>query len=198
MIDWSARARSHLAQMAALATDETDEKRVLSVSSVRSEGFQQDGAGVSSVSSVSPADVSGLLASSAPEAANDSNAAAEVVHAQQAGNPYLTTQQGDECHFGGWDDNEIDLFTARAERFAAAGRKDAEHLAERLTLRDRQGDDRRMCLECQHLERTGRCAAARRGAIAGADRRMEPVQNILTRCEAFRIPVSAHGFNNGK
>ena len=139
-----------------------------------------------------------ILGHCPPQAANDKSAMVRSVHAQPAGNPYLTTAQGDECHFGGWDDNEIDLFTARAERFAAAGRKDAEHLAERLTLRDRQGDDRRMCLECQHLERTGRCAAARRGAIAGADRRMEPVQNILTRCEAFRIPVSAHGFNNGK
>jgi len=58
--------------------------------------------------------------------------------------------------------------------------------AEPLTLRDRQGEDRRMCLECRELEQSGRCTAARRGALVGADRHLEPIPAVLTRCEGFR------------
>lgn len=97
----------------------------------------------------------------------------------------MTPEQGDECHEGGWDDAEIDTFMARSKCLSASGRPDAEHLAERLTLRDRQADDRRMCVECRELEPSGRCAAARRGALTGTDRRLEPTPNVLMRCPAF-------------
>jgi hypothetical protein len=64
----------------------------------------------------------------------------------------MTPEQGDDCHAGGWDDAEIDAFTARQARFTRMGRMaDADHLAERLTLRDRQHDDRRLCLDCAAL-----------------------------------------------
>jgi len=106
--------------------------------------------------------------------------------ARSSGNPYLTPYQGDECHAGGWDDAEIAAFMARSTRLTIGGRSDAEHLAERLALRDRQADDRHMCLECRELEASGRCGAARRGALTGADRRLEPTPNILMRCPAFR------------
>lgn len=105
---------------------------------------------------------------------------------RQSGNPLMSPEQGDECHAGGWDVAEIDTYMARIARFARMGRVDAEHLAERLTLRDRQHDDRRLCAECQELEISGRCAAARRGETRGADRRLEPVPSMLMRCEAFR------------
>ena len=86
-----------------------------------------------------------------------------------------------------WDNAEIAAFTARTERFALLGRADADDLAERLTLRDRDGDDRRLCLECTWLGDTGRCLAAATGRIPGADRRLEPVQTILQRCDAFGL-----------
>lgn len=98
----------------------------------------------------------------------------------------MTAEQRDECHLGGWDDHEIETFIAREARFKARGRADAEHLAERLTLRDRHRDDRRMCLECRELGPTGRCGAAKRGGLIGADRNLEPVQTILMRCDGFR------------
>ena len=80
---------------------------------------------------------------------------------RRSGNPLLTPEQGDECHAGGWDDAEKDAFTARQARFTRMGRAaDADHLAERLTLRDREGDDRVMCVECQH----GRAAHCPDGA----------------------------------
>ena len=99
----------------------------------------------------------------------------------------LTSYEADRCHAPCWDDAEIAAFTARTERFALLGRADADDLAERLTLRDRDGDDRRLCLECTWLGDTGRCLAAATGRIPGADRRLEPVQTILQRCGAFGL-----------
>lgn len=107
---------------------------------------------------------------------------------RRSGNPLMTPQQGDECHMGGWDDAEIDAYLARDARFTRMGRAAAaEHLAERLTLRDRQHDDRRLCLECAALADNGRCLMAARGRLAGADRRLEPVPTILQRCPGFAL-----------
>jgi hypothetical protein len=107
---------------------------------------------------------------------------------RRSGNPLLTPEQGDECHAGGWDDAEIDAFLAREARFTRMGRAaDAEHLAERLTLRDREHDDRRLCLECAALADNGRCLVAARGRLPGASRRLEPVPTILQRCEGFNL-----------
>lgn len=103
-----------------------------------------------------------------------------------SGNPLMTPEQGDECHVCGWSSAEIFTFTARAACFDRIGRPDAEHLAERLTLRDRDLDDRRMCVECRELESSGRCGAARRGEVPSADRRLEPAQNVLMRCGRFK------------
>jgi hypothetical protein len=74
-----------------------------------------------------------------------------------AGNP-LMTREADECHAGGWDDTEIQVFTARVMLFMRRGLSAAaaDDLAERLVLRGRVGDDRRLCLECRHGQRA-RC-----------------------------------------
>jgi hypothetical protein len=47
---------------------------------------------------------------------------------RRSGNPLMTPEQGDDCHAGGWDDDEIDAYLAREARFARMGRADAEHL----------------------------------------------------------------------
>ena len=99
----------------------------------------------------------------------------------------LTNDEAGWCYASCWDKAEIAAFTARTERFALLGRADADDLAERLTQRDRDGDDRRLCLECTWLGDTGRCLAAATGRIPGADRRLEPVQTILQRCDAFGL-----------
>ena len=106
----------------------------------------------------------------------------------QAERPYrLTREQGDRCHAGGWDDAEIATFATRHARMLRRGYSDADaqDLAERLTLRDREGDDRRLCVECGALDRRGRCMVAAAGRLPGADRRLEPVPTILQRCEGF-------------
>lgn len=108
--------------------------------------------------------------------------------ARRSGNPLMTPEQGEECHAGGWADAEIDALQRREARFTRMGRAaDAEHLAERLTLRDRQNDDRRLCLECAALADNRRCLLAARGRLAGAHRRLEPVQTILHRCPGFTL-----------
>ena len=57
----------------------------------------------------------------------------------------MTPKQGDDCHTGSWDDAEIERFMVRETRFARLGPvADAEQLAGRLTLRNREQDDRRL------------------------------------------------------
>lgn len=82
-----------------------------------------------------------------------------------------------------------DAFEARAYWFTerGLGTEAAEGLAERLASRDKDGDDRRMCLECTYLGASGRCVAAATGRLPGASPRLEPVQTILMRCEAFGL-----------
>ena len=48
---------------------------------------------------------------------------------------------------------EIDTFMARLVRFTDTGLTldDGEALADKLVMRDREADDRRLCLECTHL-----------------------------------------------
>ncbi len=64
---------------------------------------------------------------------------------------------------------EIDTFTARLARFTDRGLilADAEALADKLVIRDREGDDRRLCLECRHLRGEGpyRCGNARAAGL---------------------------------
>lgn len=101
----------------------------------------------------------------------------------------LSSAQAEECHAGGWTEAEIATFNKRRSLMLARGYapEEAETIAEALTLRDRRGDDLRICLECSHLGERGRCLAASAGRIQGADRRLEPVPTILQRCEAFGL-----------
>lgn len=64
---------------------------------------------------------------------------------------------------------EIDIFTARLARFTDKGLTldDAEALADKLVTRDRANDNRRLCLECAHLQGVGRwsCSNWKQAAI---------------------------------
>ena len=87
-------------------------------------------------------------------------ASADVPGAQ----PYrLTPAEADAAHAEPWDDAAIGVFTQRVVLYLRRGinATDADDLAERLHLRDLQGDDRWLCLECRHL-------AGRRCLNAGA------------------------------
>ena len=99
----------------------------------------------------------------------------------------LAGSEADEAHVELWAEDAITAFIARRDRLHRRGYSagDADDLAERLHLRDRRGDDRRMCVECSHLGDGGRCLAAAMGRLPGTSRRHEPVPTLLQRCEAF-------------
>ena len=70
---------------------------------------------------------------------------------------------------------EIDTFTARLERFIDKGFSldDSEALVDRLVVRDRDGDDRHLCVECAHCRFGMRC-----------DKKLA-VLDVLQRCDNF-------------
>ena len=101
--------------------------------------------------------------------------------------PYrLAPADADRCHAGGWDDAEIAGFVARVALFMRRGinATDADDLAERLTLRDRDGDDRVICAECLHY-RPGRCGNHRGAGLSAPDVGRD-LAVMLQRCPAFK------------
>ena len=90
---------------------------------------------------------------------------------------------------------EIDTFTARLARFTdkGLGLGDSDELADKLVRRDRDLDDRRLCLECAHLAgqsgATWRCKDYLRAGIAlkAADAQLSTALVLqLQRCEGFK------------
>jgi len=59
-------------------------------------------------------------------------------------------------HSDAMNTDEIRVFQGRLVRFTAWGlsHEEANQLADKLVARDREGDDRRLCLECDHLRGT--------------------------------------------
>jgi hypothetical protein len=88
---------------------------------------------------------------------------------------------------------EIDTFRARLSRFTDKGLilDDGEVLADKLVIRDRESDDRHVCLECLHLAGYGswRCSNWQRSGIAiqAWDAQL-PGQLVrkLQRCDGFK------------
>ncbi len=97
-------------------------------------------------------------------------------------------------HSSAMNGQEIDTLMARQALFCQRGAapQDAERLADSLVNRDRDSDDRRLCLECRHLHGAGpyRCGNAR-----AADVRADLARDLvltLQRChgyEAARLPM---------
>jgi hypothetical protein len=101
--------------------------------------------------------------------------------------PYrLTRADADGCHAGGWNDAEIATFTAHVTLFMRRGvsATDADDLAERLTLRDRDGDAQHACVECGHY-RPGRCGNHRRAGLYSSDVGHN-LSATLQRCPGFQ------------
>ena len=85
---------------------------------------------------------------------------------------------------------EIDAFTSRLARFTDKGLslEDAERLADKLVIRDREGDDRRVCLDCVPLRHGGRCGnwQAAGVAIRARDAQLPgDFTAMLQRCDGF-------------
>lgn len=101
-------------------------------------------------------------------------------------------------HSSAMNERELDTFTQRLETFTNKGLRlhEAETLADVLVRRDRAADDRRLCLECSHLQGgTGRRRCGN-GLVAGIGLRPADTQlpNDLTcqlqRCAGF---TNVHG-----
>ena len=84
---------------------------------------------------------------------------------------------------------EIDTFTARLHQFTRRGlaEPEAESLADKLVKRDREGDDRRLCLECLHLKSGGGRWACNQWRQAGQGAPGVPADLVqqLQRCDLF-------------
>jgi hypothetical protein len=83
---------------------------------------------------------------------------------------------------------EIDLFLSRLAHFTDKGWKlvEAEQLADKLLSRDREKDDRRLCLECSHLKgiHRWRCGNWRQADMAVQVLTADLVP-MLQRCRGF-------------
>ena len=93
-------------------------------------------------------------------------------------------------HSTAMNTGEIDTFTARLARFTDKGLSldDSEALADKLVLRDRESDDRRLCLECAHLAGRARamhCAQWQRAGL-GAAGIPAGLHLVLQRCDGFK------------
>lgn len=80
---------------------------------------------------------------------------------------------------------EIEHFAARMELFRRRSLSAdlAESIADKLLRRDREGDDRRLCLECVNLSGR-RCTAWQQAGIGDPD--VSSLRTKLQRCDAFR------------
>ena len=97
-------------------------------------------------------------------------------------------------HSAAMNGAEIDAFTARLARFTDKGLSldDGEALADKLVTRDRESDDRRLCLECHHLSgQSGKAWHCRNWQRAGVALRARDAQLSAAlviqpqRCDGF-------------
>jgi len=151
MTSWTERARAVTGQMRQRSTAKTDEigvSMVLAVSAVRSISITDSKNKVLSVLAVPPP-----VELEKPEFAST-----------------LTEDSDRWCwpHSVSMSGPEIEKFTARLERFNYFGIYGgvAEILADRLVVRDREDDDRSLCLECAHLRRVLSCVNSRNAGIS--------------------------------
>lgn len=110
--------------------------------------------------------------------------------------PALTLEADRSCwpHSQAMNSGEIDTFTARLGRFTDKGMAydQAEALADKLVQRDREGDDRRLCLECRHLQGAGRwrCGNWQQADVAREGLARDLVL-MLQRCDGYHPAMQA-------
>lgn len=93
-------------------------------------------------------------------------------------------------HSTAMNSEEIDSFNSRVSLFLerGLGQEEASSLADRLVIRDRDEDDRSVCLECAYLQRFGRCGNWRKAGVAIASKDAQLPQEftvLLQRCDGF-------------
>ncbi len=96
---------------------------------------------------------------------------------------------------------EIDTFLARVKQFIEQGlsQDDAEHLADKQVIRDREGGSRRSCLECAHLRQVGgwRCGNWKQAGVASHARDAQlpgALVQLLQHCPGFTDQGRPEGY----
>ena len=103
--------------------------------------------------------IAGLAADDTREDGHDDDYEAKVERSaiiSADGVPYWDAD--DMAGLPPWTDAEIVSFEKRVARSTWLGYPDAKGRAEKLLHRDRDADDRRLCVECQHAGPGYRCA----------------------------------------
>ena len=177
MSSWAERAKAAIAQTSQGGTAKTDEtafSRLLAVSSVASVSV-----------SVKPEGLSSVLAVPSPAVLEKHDSSIAV------------TEDLDRwCwpHSSAMNSVEIDTFVTRLYQFTDRGlaRNDGEALADKLVVRDREQDDRRVCLECKHFAGHGagswRCGNWHAAGVALRSRDAQLPADLvvqLQRCDGF-------------
>ena len=89
---------------------------------------------------------------------------------------------------------EIDTFTVRLARFTDWGviLEDAERIADRLVIRDREQDDRVVCVECKYLQGLTCRNWIKAGIAIKAEGAILPSSFtvLLQRCDGFKPAIS--------
>jgi hypothetical protein len=177
MITWAERAKAAISQTGQGGTAKTDEtaiSRLLAVSAVPIVA-----------ASAMPKPLSSVLAVTSPTILEKHDSSVVV------------TEDPDRWCWprsSAMNGVEIGTFKTRLHKFTEKGLagKDGEALADRLVLRDREQDDRRVCLECQHFAGHGagswRCGNWQVAGIAIRSRDSQLPADLvlqLQRCDGF-------------
>ncbi|MDR2991909.1 MAG: hypothetical protein LBU72_08320, partial [Burkholderiaceae bacterium] len=126
------------------------------------------------------------------------NKPALLDHLQAANGPalfdFFRPKKGSDFQSDPWDapmsPGEVEAFTTRVLLFMRRGLtvSRAEALADKLKRREREGDNRRACSECQRLSAHRTCTAWRQAGLTG--NRVNPLFAKLQRCPAFAPAVT--------
>jgi hypothetical protein len=177
MITWAERAKAAISQNGqngTVKTDETAALRLLTVSAVATEAV-----------SAMPEGLLSVLAVPSPAVLEKHDSSIAV------------TEDPDRWCWprsSAMNGAEIETFAARLHQFADKGlsRSDGEALTDKLVLRDRDQDDRRVCLECKHFTGHGagswRCGNWQAAGIALRSRDAQLPADLvvqLQRCHGF-------------
>ena len=177
MITWAERAKAAISQKGQSGTAKTDEtaiSRLLAVSAVPTVAASAMTERLSAVLAVPPPAI-----------------------LEKHDSSLAVTEDPDRwCwpHSSVMNGAEIDTFAARLHQFTDKGlaRNDGEALADKLVLRDRESDDRRVCLECQHFAGHGagswRCGNWQTAGVAIRSRDAQLPADLvvqLQRCDGF-------------
>ena len=177
MITWTDRAKAAISQKGQNGTDKTDEtaiSRLLAVSSVSNDAAPTFRKRLSSVLTVP-----------SPAVLEKHDSSIGVIE---------DLDRWCWPHSSAMNGAEIDTFTARLYRFTAKGltHADGETLADKLAMRDRGSDDRRVCLECKHFGGHGagswRCGNWQAAGVAIRSRDAQLPADLvvqLQRCDGF-------------